>query len=94
MNFKMSLCDPKAARMTYLKVGDAIVGLQNLDVIAKAVQGLKLQQMEDIKRELLCRVKLLNYIPDSVNEKYAAALWEYYKSYDHRWVNSDIKTND
>lgn len=78
MNIKLSLCDPKAVRRTHLKVGDAVVGLQDVDIITKAVRSLNLQQEEEIKRELLSRLKLVNYIPDSANEKYAEALWDYY----------------
>ncbi|MEG6520355.1 hypothetical protein [Desulfotomaculum sp. 1211_IL3151] len=78
MSVKLSLCDTKAVRRTYLKVGDAVVGLQDVDIIAKTVRGLNLQQEEEIKRELLSRVKLVNYIPDSANAKYIEALWGYY----------------
>ncbi|WP_041274409.1 hypothetical protein [Desulforamulus reducens] len=74
----MGCCDPKAPRLISIRVGDGQVGLRGLDIIVEAVRGLDLQKEEEIKQELLSRVKLFNYIPDSVNGKYAEALWEYY----------------
>ena len=55
----MGCCDPKAPRLISIRVGDGQVGLRGLDIIVEAVRGLDLQKEEEIKQELLSRVKLL-----------------------------------
>jgi hypothetical protein len=62
-------------------IGGREVGIAGLDEIIKAVRNLNLSDEEQIKEELLERVKKRNWVPDEAKEKYAEALLsEYHKS--------------
>lgn len=55
------------------------VGIVNLENVLKEVAGLKLLDDEAIKRELLRRVKIYNYVPPDMEDDYAEALFREYK---------------
>jgi len=54
------------------------VGIANLESILKEVADLKLIDAEAIKKELLKRVKIYNYVPSSADYDYSQALLKEY----------------
>jgi hypothetical protein len=54
------------------------VGIANLESILKEVADLKLIDAEAIKKELLKRVKIYNYVPSSADYDYSRALFKEY----------------
>ena len=55
------------------------VGIANLDSILKEVADLKLTDAEAIKKELLKRVKVNNYVASSAEYDYSVALFQEYR---------------
>lgn len=55
------------------------VGIVNLESILKEVADMKLVDDETIKRELLKRVKIYNYVAPSAEADYSKALLKEYK---------------
>ena len=74
-------CPAAVARMVKKLVlpGGSAVGISNLENILKEVADLGLADNEAIKKELLKRVKIYNYVPPSVDDAYSGALLEEYK---------------
>lgn len=74
-------CAAAAARMIKKLVlpGGIQVGISNLENILKEVAQLKLADDEAIKKELLERVKIYNYVPHSVESDYSKALLKEYE---------------
>ena len=76
-------CCPEAAARAIKKLtlsdGDQ-VGIANLDNIMNAVAALGLTDREAIKKELIERVKVHNYVPSICENDYAGALFREYKS--------------
>ncbi|OPY43918.1 MAG: hypothetical protein A4E42_01190 [Methanoregulaceae archaeon PtaU1.Bin222] len=66
-------------RIRQVDVGGITVGLAMLDDIIDEVQGLHLASKDAIGEELLKRVKVYNYIPPAVTEKYRIALLREYE---------------
>ena len=60
------------------------VGVLNLESILKEVADLGLADNETIKRELLKRVKIYNYVPPAVDDDYSEALL---KAYNRQYTN-------
>ena len=54
------------------------VGIANLESILKEVADLKLIDAEAIKKELLKRVKIYNYVHSSADYDYSRALFKEY----------------
>jgi len=54
------------------------VGIANLESILKEVADLKLIDAGAIKKELLKRVKIYNYVPSSADYDYSRALFKEY----------------
>jgi hypothetical protein len=73
-------CAAAAARMTKkLTLSDGCqVGILNLGNILKEVADLKLVGTEAIKKELLKRVKIHNYVAPSADDDYSEALFKEY----------------
>lgn len=63
--------------------GGLQVGIKNLDNILREVAELTLTNTEDIKQELLEKIKVCgNYVPPSAEDEYAASFTrEYLKKY-------------
>ncbi len=74
-------CAAAAARMIKkLALPDGSqVGILNLESILKEVAGLKLADDNAIKKELLQRVKIYNYVPPAADNEYSEALLKEYK---------------
>ncbi len=74
-------CAAAAARMVKKLVlpGDFQVGITNLENIIKEVANLKLVDDNAVKKELLKRVKIYNYVAPSADNEYSEALLEEYK---------------
>lgn len=65
------------------------VGIMDLDNILREVAALNLTDNQEIKRELLERVKECNYVAASAEKEYTAALFQ---EYQRKWGKSaDIK---
>ena len=73
-------CAAAAARMIKkLVLPGGEVGIVNLESILKEVADLKLADNEAIKKELLQRVKIYNYVASSADNEYSEALLREYK---------------
>jgi hypothetical protein len=79
-------CAAAAARMIKkLTMPNGEVGIVNLESILKEVANLKLVDNEAIKKELLKRVKIYNYVAPSAEADYSKALLgEYEKLFGKR----------
>jgi len=76
-------CAAAAARtMKNLTLADGSqVGISNLENVLKEVADLKLANDNVIKKELLRRVKIYNYVAPSADNEYSEALLEEYKQH-------------
>lgn len=74
-------CATASARMIKkLTLADGSqVGISNLDNIIQEIAGLKLADDNAIKKELLKRVKIYNYVAPSADDEYSEMLLEEYK---------------
>ena len=73
-------CAAAAARtIKKLALPGGEVGIMNLENILKEVGDLKLADSEAIKKELLQRVKIYNYVPPGAESDYSKALLGEYK---------------
>jgi hypothetical protein len=74
-------CAAAAARMIKKLAlpGGLQVGISNLENILKEVADLKLVDNKAIKKELLKRVKIYNYVAPSAEADYSKALLKEYK---------------
>ncbi len=74
-------CPAAAARMVKkLALPNGFqVGILNLEDIFKEVADLKLADNEAIKKELLRRVKIYNYVAPAADNDYSKALLKEYK---------------
>jgi len=70
---------PQDTKIGSIEVDGKPTGINHLDFIFDEVTALNLQSEPDIKKELIGRAKVLNYIPTKMNEKYADALLLKYK---------------
>jgi len=73
-------CAAAAARMIKkLTLPGGEVGIANLEGILKEVADLKLSDDEKIKKELLTRVKIFNYVVPGAESDYSKALLNEYE---------------
>lgn len=74
-------CEAAAARaIKKLTLPDGFrVGIINLDIVLKEVAELNLIDVEAIKKELLERVKLKNYVAYCAENEYSTALLREYR---------------
>ncbi len=75
-------CCPAAAAKMIKKLAlpdGSQVGIVNMESIFKEVADLKLADNEAIKKELLKRVKIYNYVAPSAEADYSKALLKEYK---------------
>lgn len=80
MTVEKPCCAAAAARMIKkLALPSGEVGIVNLESILEAVADLKLADDNTIKKELLNRVKIYNYVAPSADSEYSEALLEEYK---------------
>ncbi len=91
MESQKTCCAAAAARMTKeLALPSGEVGIVNLESILKAVADLKLADDNAIRKELLNRIKIFDYVaPCSDNEYSEASLEEYRRQ--HRIVQREGK---
>ena len=84
-------CAAAAARMIKkLALPGGEVGIVNLDNILKEVADLKLVDDSAIRKELLKRVKIYNYVATSADNEYSEALLQEYKR-EHRETRREGK---
>jgi len=84
-------CAAAAARMIKkLALPGGEVGIVNLDNILKEVADLKLANDNAIRKELLKRVKIYNYVATSADNEYSEALLQEYKR-EHRETRREGK---
>ena len=75
-------CDPKAPKVNMIKLDNGMVGVLGLEQVMAGVHLMEPLSKEDAMTELVKRAALNNYIPGSVKEKYAEALYgEYVKKF-------------
>jgi len=80
MSGKKPCCAIEAARMVKkLNIGGIPVGISQLDSIIEEVVEMDLKDENDIKRELLKRAKIYNYISPGSEKDYEDALYVEYK---------------
>ena len=75
-------CCPAAAARMVKKLtppDGSQVGIVNLESILKEVTDLKLVDNEAIKKELLQRVKIYNYVAPAADNEYSEALLKEYQ---------------
>ena len=91
MESQKPCCAAAAARMIKkLALPGGEVGIVNLESILKAVADLKLADDNVIKKELLNRVKIYNYVATSADNEYSEALLQEYKR-EHRETRREGK---
>ncbi|NYT06104.1 MAG: hypothetical protein GKC04_07025 [Methanomicrobiales archaeon] len=66
-------------RIRRVDVGGVVVGLAMLDAVFEEVAALGLSAEDPLKKELLRRVKIYNYIPPQAEEAYAKTLLREYR---------------
>lgn len=80
MSNQKPCCAAAAARkVKKLNIGGNLIGISNLDSIIEEVSRLELDDEKDIKKELLKRVKIYNYISPASEKDYEDALFGEYK---------------
>ena len=72
-------CPQSTSGVSYIYVKGTPIGIKDLPAIVAAVRDLGLEDAEEIKRELIARVKANNYIPKGMEEEYGNALMVVYK---------------
>jgi hypothetical protein len=70
---------PQNTSIGTIEVDGKPTGINQLDIILNDVVTLKMHCENEIKRELITRAKILNYIPTKISEKYVVALFNEYK---------------
>jgi len=70
---------PQDTKIGSLEVDGKPTGINQLDFILDEVAALHLKTDTDLKKELISRAKVLNYIPTKITDKYADALLQVYK---------------
>lgn len=75
-----SSCCGSLPGVRFIEVNGSQVGLLGLDEALEAVKRLGLQDEEQIKGELLARVKQNNYVTPSYEPYYKEALWREYQA--------------
>lgn len=79
MSNKKPCCAAEAVRMVRkLNIGGTQIGLSRLDPIIEEVSGLGLNDEKDIKKDLLKRIKIHNYVPPDAEKDYAEAAFKEY----------------
>ena len=91
MESQKPCCAAAAARMIKkLALRSGEVGVVNLESILKEVADLKLANDNAIRKELLKRVKIYNYVATSADNEYSEALLQEYKR-EHRETRREGK---
>jgi hypothetical protein len=75
---------PQDTKIGSIEVDGKPTGINQLDFILDEVVALHLQSDVDLKKELISRVKVLNYIPTKMMERYADSLLCVYKERLHK----------
>lgn len=73
-----SSCCGSAAMVSIIDIGGSQVGIVGLREAIAEVKGLGLSGEDQIKRELLDRIKRQNYVAQGDEEAYGEALWREY----------------
>lgn len=77
-------CCGGAVKSKQVDIGGVKVGIVGLDEIFSEVYGCKMEDEEGLKKELVKRAAIYNYIPESVKEVYGNSLLREYKKYCRR----------
>ncbi|MDD1728644.1 MAG: NAC family transcription factor [Methanospirillum sp.] len=70
---------PQDTTVGSIEVNGKPTGINQLEWILDEVSAMHLQSDGDLKKELISRAKVLNYIPTKITEQYADALLRVYK---------------
>ncbi|WOF16633.1 hypothetical protein F1737_07960 [Methanoplanus sp. FWC-SCC4] len=84
---KKPCCAAEALRQVRrIDICSVPTGLYMLDSIFGEVSSSDLRNEQEIKRELLKKVKIYNYVPKAAEEKYADAIFnEFLKEMNKKW---------
>lgn len=74
---------PQDTNLGTIIVDGKSTGINQLGFILDEVAALQLHNRVEIRKELLKRAKVLNYIPTKMTEKYADALFSAYEERIH-----------
>lgn len=66
-------------KITQVKIGGVKVGIAGMDETVEAVAKMGLTSDTDLAREILDRVRAINYVPDAAQDEYARDLVRFYK---------------
>ncbi len=70
---------PQNTTVGSIEVNGKPTGINQLEWILDEVSAMHLHSDVDLKKELINRAKVLNYIPTKITEQYADALLHVYK---------------
>lgn len=84
MNDKPCCSAEALRRVKQIEVDGKTVGIVRLEPIMKDVAALNLAADEQVITELMKRVTIYNYVPQSVEKLYASAVFGEYKRYIHK----------
>ncbi len=79
-------CCWDAVKSKLVDIGGVKVGMVSLDEIFSEIYGCEMANEEELKRELVKRTTIYNYIPESAKEVYGNSLLREYKKYCRRRV--------
>ena len=80
MSEKKPCCAASAARkVKKLNIGGTLIGISRLDSIIEEVSIMDLNDQNEIKHELIKRVKIYNYVASSAEKDYSDTVFEEYE---------------
>ncbi len=80
MSEKKPCCAASAAqKVKKLNIGGTLIGISMLDSIIEEVSKMGLNEQNEIKHEIIKRVKVYNYVASSAEKDYADTVFEEYE---------------
>ncbi len=70
---------PESVQIRRIRIEGKEIGIDQLDRVLDQVIALHLQDENQIREELLRRIRVFNYVPTRKQEEYGAALLEEYR---------------
>ncbi|MBT4482838.1 MAG: hypothetical protein HOC71_04070 [Candidatus Latescibacteria bacterium] len=68
-----------ARKVKKLNIGGTLIGISMLDSIIEEVSKMDINDQNEIKHELIKRVKVYNYVTSSAEKDYADTVFEEYE---------------
>ncbi|MEM2944566.1 MAG: hypothetical protein QXN93_07480 [Methanomassiliicoccales archaeon] len=83
---KRTCCPESSARnVRKIDIGGCLIGISQLDEVIDQVVKLGIEEENALRKELLKRVRIYNYVPSDAEKEYEAALLkEYFKKRERR----------